>query len=91
MHRPVVLVAQLDQVVEVGGAAVDPVPDVVDVRELHVGAPGEAATLVTAADDDPLGVRGVPASATQIERVTIRAVARQEDLGVAGQAPGDLG
>ena len=54
MHGPVVLVAQLDQVVQIGGAPVHPVADVVHVGELGVRAAGEATASVTPTDLDPL-------------------------------------
>src|ERR1700728_5099750 len=43
VNGPVVLVAQLDQVVEIGRPTIDPVSDVVQVRELDMGASGEPA------------------------------------------------
>ena len=59
------LVAQLDEIVEVGGAAVDPVPHVVDVGELGVRAAGEAASLVAASDLHPLGVTRICAGSVR--------------------------
>ena len=59
------LITQLDQVVEVGGAAVDPVPDVVDVGELGVRAAGEAAPLLAAPDLQPLGLTRIPPGAVR--------------------------
>ena len=84
------LVTQLDEIVEVGGAAVDPVPHVVDVGELGVRAAGEAASLVAAPDLHPLGVTRIPPGSSEIEAPAIGIVGGDQDLGVAGQPPGHL-
>ena len=59
MHGPVVLVAQLDQVVQIGAAAVHPVADVVHVGELGMRASREATTFVTPTDLQPLSIARV--------------------------------
>jgi hypothetical protein len=65
------LITQLDEIVEVGGSAVDPVADVVDVGELGVRASGEAASLVAAPDLDPLGVTRIPPGPSEAEAPAI--------------------
>ncbi|HEY6427115.1 MAG TPA: hypothetical protein VIX84_07760, partial [Acidimicrobiales bacterium] len=83
MHGAVVLVAQLDQIVEVGAAVVDPVPDVVHVSELRVRTPGKATALVTPSDFDPLRVARVPPGSTKVEASTSLVVDGEQYLGVA--------
>ena len=61
------LIAELDKVVEVGEAAVDPMPNVMHVGELGVCAAGEPATLVTPPDFQTLGVARVPAGPPEVE------------------------
>jgi hypothetical protein len=48
VDEPVVVAAELDQVGEVGAAALCPVPDVVRVQEAVLAAAGEAAGSVAA-------------------------------------------
>ena len=68
------LIAELHEVVEIGGTAIDPVPHVVHVGEFGVGATGEPAPLVTAPDLHPLGIAGVPSGPSEVEAPAIRAV-----------------
>ena len=68
------LVAQLDEVLDVRRPAVDPVPHVVDVGELGVGAAGEPAALVTSPDLQTLGRRSGPGGPAQIEAAAVGAV-----------------
>ena len=68
------LIAQLDKVVEVRRPAVDPMPNVVHVGELGVGAAGEPASLVAAPDLQPLGIAGVPPGPSEVEAPAIGAV-----------------
>lgn len=83
-----VLVAELDQVAQVGWTALDPVCDVMDVGELGVTTPWETAALVAPADLEALRVTGVAAGASEVEAPTVGPVGRDEDLGVARQATG---
>ena len=84
------LIAELHEVVEIGGAAVDPVPHVVHVGEFGVGAAGEPAPLVAPSDLHALGVTGVPACSSEVEAPSIGPIGRNEDLGVACKPPGDF-
>ena len=84
------VVTQLDQVVEVGGPAVDPMPNVMDIGELGVRAAGETASLVATPDLDALRIAGVPAGPTEIEAPAVGPVGRNQDFGVAGESPGDF-
>ena len=84
------LIAELDQVVDVRRPAVDPVPDVVHVGELGVGAAGKPASLVPAPDLEPLGVARVSPGPPEVEAPAVGAVGRDQDLGVAGQPAGHL-
>ena len=65
------LIAELDKVVEVGEAAIDPMPHVMHVGELGVCAAGEPATLVTPPDLQTLGVARVPAGPPEVEAPAI--------------------
>ena len=84
------LIAQLDEVVEVGGTAVDPMPDVVHVGELGVRAAGEPAPLVAPPDLHALGVTGVPPGPPEVEAPAVGPVGRDQDFGVAREPPGDF-
>ena len=68
------LITKLDEILDVGGAAVDPVPDVVDVGELGVRAAREAAPLVVSPDLHPLGVTRILAGSSEVEAPAIRIV-----------------
>ena len=65
------LIAQLDKVVEVSQATIDPMPNVMHVRELGVCAAGEPATLVTPPDLQTLGVARVPAGSPEVQAPAI--------------------
>ena len=65
------LIAQLDKVVEVGEAAIDPMPNVMHVGELGVCAAREPATLVTPPYLQTLGVARVPAGSPEVEAAAI--------------------
>lgn len=84
------LIAEFHEVVEIGGAAIDPVPHVVHVGELSVGAAGEPAPLVASSDLYALGVTGVAACASEVEAPSIGPIGRDKDLGIAGKPPGDF-
>jgi hypothetical protein len=80
-----VLVAELDEILDVGLPTIDPMPHVVDVGELGVGATGEPASLVTPPDFHPLGVTGVPPGSPEVQAATIGPVGRNQNLGVTGE------
>jgi hypothetical protein len=61
------LITQLDEVLEIRGPAVDPVPHMVHVGELGVGAAGEATALVPPPDLDPLCVGRIAPGAPEVE------------------------
>ena len=65
------LIAQLDEVRNVRGPVIDPMPHVMDISELGVGAAGEPAPLVTSPDLHPLGVAGIPAGPPEVEAPAI--------------------
>ena len=86
----VMLIAEFDEVAQIGWAVFDPVPDVMDVGEFGVGAPRETASLVPPTDLDPLGVTRIAPRPAEIEALPGRPVGGDEHLGVAGQPAGDL-
>ena len=97
-HRPAQLVdgsmvsaAQRDQVVEVRRTTLDPVLDMVDVRELGEGASGEPTPLVAPSDLDPLGHRRFPSGPTLVEDGAVRSLHGEDDAGVARQPARHLG
>ena len=65
------LIAQLDKVVDVGEAAIDPMPHVMDVGELGVCAAGEPAALVTPPDLQTLGVARIPSGSPEVQAAAI--------------------
>jgi hypothetical protein len=85
-----VLIAQLDEVRNVGRPTVDPMVDMVDVGELGVGAAREPASLVTSSDFQPLSVARVPSGPTEVEAAAVGPVGRNQHLGIAGEPPGDF-
>jgi hypothetical protein len=90
VHEAVVLIAQLDEVGQVRRPAVRPVQQVMDIRELGVGAAREPAALVPPPDLDALRIGGIAPGPTEVEALTGRSVSRNEDFGIAGNATGDL-
>ena len=90
VHAAVMLVAEFDEVVQVGRPVVDPVHDVVHIGELRVRAAREPTSLVTSPDLDPLGVSGIPPGPSEAETLPARRVGGHQDLGVTGQPSGDL-
>ena len=86
----VMLVAELDEVAQVGRAVLDPVPDVMHVGELGVRATRETAPLVPPPDLNPLGVTRIAPRPPEIEALPSRPVGGDEHLGVAGEPAGDL-
>src|SRR5580692_3447030 len=83
------LVAELDEVAEVGRPVLDPVDDVMHVGELGVRAAGEPASLVAAPDLNPLGVAGVAPRPSEVQALPPWTIGGDHDLGVTGQPPGD--
>jgi hypothetical protein len=90
VYAAVVLVTELNEVVEICGAAVDPVPNVMYVGELGVRAAGEATSLVAAPDLQTLGIAGVSPCPAQVEASAVRPIGRNEHFGVTGPPAGDL-
>ena len=77
--------AEEDEVVDVGGAAVFPGEDVVDVA----GLGGEAAVdagLVPRVQGEALGLVGGSLGATQVEGLAVGAEDGRDDVGVTGQS-----
>ena len=84
------LITQLHEVLDIRGPTVDPMPDMVHIRELGVRAAGEATSLVAAPDLQPLGVAGITPGPSEVEAAAIGPVRRDQDLGVAGEPAGDF-
>ena len=85
VHGSMVPVAQRDQIVQVRQAPIGPVLDVMDVRELRVGAAREAAALVTPVDLHPLHRGRIPPGSPLAQDRTLRILHGQVDVSVAGQ------
>jgi len=83
-------VAELDQVVQVGRAAFDPVTDVVDVGELGVRAARETTSLVPPPDLNPLGISRIPPRPPEVEALPCRSVGGHQYLCITGKPAGDL-
>ena len=84
------LVAELDKVGQVGRTIVDPVHDMVYVRELSMRAAGETASLVATTDLNPLRITGIAPGPAELEAVSRRSIGRDHDLGIACQTTGDF-
>ena len=83
----VVFAAEQDEVVEVGGAAVGPVDDVVGVaHDRWAGAAGEGAVSVAGDQGAPQGGGDQSVGAADVEDLAVGAEADRDELGVAGQA-----
>jgi len=80
-----VLVAELDQVLNVRRSTVHPVPYVMDVGEFRVGAAGEPATFVTPPDLHSLGITGIASGSPEMQAATVGPVSRDQDLGITGE------
>lgn len=65
------LVAQFDEILEVGGPAVDPMPHMVDVGEFGVGATGKPTAFVASSDLQTLTVARVTAGPAEIEAAAV--------------------
>jgi hypothetical protein len=85
-----VLIAQLDEILNVRRPTIDPMADMVDVSELGVGAAGEPASLVASSDFQALGVAGVPSGPAEVEAAAVGPVGRKQDLGIAGEPPSNF-
>src|ERR1700722_13539660 len=90
VDAPMMLIAELHEVVHIRGSSIDPMPYMVHVGEFSVRAPGEPAPLVTPPDLHALRVTGVPACPSEVETSSIVPICRDEDFGVACQPPGDF-
>jgi hypothetical protein len=65
------LIAQFDEVLEIRRPAIDPMPYVVDIGELGVGAAGKPAALVATSDLQALAVARIAACPAQVEAATV--------------------
>jgi hypothetical protein len=83
----VVMAAEQDEVVQGGGAAVDPVHDVVGVAgDRWAGAAGEGAVSVAGDQRQPEAVGDQPGGAAGVEDLGLRAEHDGENVGVAGES-----
>ena len=78
------------EVVDVGGAAVGPVFDVVDVSGLVVAVGGAAGVLLAGQDCQALGGAGGVAGPAHVQRLGGGAQDDRQELGVAGDPAGRL-
>jgi hypothetical protein len=92
VHQPVVIRAQLNKVLQGGRATPCPVPDVVGVQKLVVGAAWEPAPVVAAPQRPPQSSRNRPRSSSHGQRPAVplhdphhRGVARQPSHGLGRQ------